>query len=61
METNSLKLNITTLKKDQWMSRNERGWTKVMGNLMYSAVGKDGIDVYLLKEKDDVFAIQHIE
>ena len=44
METNSdiFKVNKIT----NWKERTQRGWTKSYQNLLFSAVGHDGLDIY---------------
>jgi hypothetical protein len=53
METNNQKLRVTVV--NTWKSRVERGWSKAYNDLLYSAVGQAGIDLYLINDKDVSF------
>ena len=44
MESDADSISVTLVK--DWIVRVERGWSKSVGKLLFSAVGKDGIDVY---------------
>lgn len=44
MESNADSISVSLIQ--DWIVRVERGWSKSVGKLLFSAVGKDGIDVY---------------
>jgi hypothetical protein len=46
MDANSKHLNLYTAST--WVKRKERGLTKEFYGYIYSSVGRDGIDVYIV-------------
>ena len=55
IETQGSSLNVYEVPA--WIQRSFRGFTKEMDGLIFSAVGTDGLDIYLIVEKGLKFIV----
>ncbi|CAD8149144.1 unnamed protein product [Paramecium pentaurelia] len=53
MEKNEKTMNINQILN--WVQREERGLTKEIDGYLFSAVGKEGMDIYEIKESDVIY------